>query len=157
MNVYTPYYFDDLDVGDRFTSSARTITETDLTMFAMLSSDWNPVHTDAESASRSRHGERIAHGILGVTLATGLFQRTGMFDDTAIALLSIDNWTFSAPLKLADTVHAIMEITDLKRTSRGDRGIVTRRFHLINQHKTVCQQGTSKLMALAREPTKTMP
>src|SRR2546422_5051825 len=65
-------YFDDIKVGDRSRSQARTITEADVVHFAMLSGDWNPLHTDEEFARASPYGRRIAHGLLGVTVASGL-------------------------------------------------------------------------------------
>ncbi|MPY85837.1 MAG: dehydratase, partial [Actinophytocola sp.] len=78
-------YYDDLSVGDTFTTPARTITEYDVAAFAGLSGDYNPVHTDREFATATSFGQPIAHGVLGITVATGLIARTGLFDGTAVA------------------------------------------------------------------------
>lgn len=145
-----PLYFDDLAVGDTFTSGGRTVTEADVTMFAMLSSDWNPIHTNAEVAAQTPFGERIMHGMLGLALVTGLFQRTGMFDGTAVALLGVQNWKFTAPVRIGDTVHATMEIATLRLTSRGDRGVVDRKLTLLNQHGETTQTGHSSIMLRCR-------
>ena len=67
----TPRYFEDFTVGEHFTSSGRTVTEADLTLFNMISGDWNPIHADAEFAAGTRFGQRIVHGAFGVALLTG--------------------------------------------------------------------------------------
>ena len=65
-------YFDDLEVGDSFTTKGRTITEADLVNFAALTWDTYPLHVDAEWASKTMFGERIAHGMLVLSYAAGL-------------------------------------------------------------------------------------
>lgn len=134
-------YFDDLNVGDCFTSSGRTITESDLTLFAMLSGDWNPIHTDAEFARNSRAGQRIVHGVLGVAVLTGLMDRAGWFSESAVAMLSLDDWTFHGPIRIGDTLHCDMEITATRLTSSGTAGVVGRRFSLVNQNDLTVQSG----------------
>ena len=87
-------YFEDIVVGDIFTSSARTVTETDLTMFSMISGDWSAVHADAAYAEASR----FVHGPFGIALGLGLFSRLSQFSGSAIALLDIRQWEFRAPI-----------------------------------------------------------
>jgi acyl dehydratase len=120
-----------------FLSQARTLTETDVVTFAGWSWDTNPVHTDAESARDGRFAERIAHGVLGLSVAMGLVSRIGVFEACSIALLGIDDWRFRRPLRIGDTVRCRVEILDTRLTSRGDAGILRRRLALLDQHGEV--------------------
>lgn len=143
-------YYEDLGVGQTFRSPARTVTEADLTIFSMVSGDWNPIHSDAEYARRTPYGQRIVHGVLGVAIVTGMFDRLGIFEDSALALLGIDEWRFLAPILVGDTVHMELEIADKRLTSKGDRGIIDRRIRLVRHDGTVLQEGRMGMMAKLR-------
>lgn len=156
VRPYQPYYLEDLEEGQVFETARRTVTETDLVSFAMLSSDWNAVHTDALATSDSQFGVRIVHGALGLTLATGLIQRTGMFEGSAVALLGFSDWRFERPLYVGDTVFTRLRIVAVRRTRRGDRGVVTREIELVNQDHISVQRGCSDFMVLARTPRATV-
>jgi len=145
-------FFEDFSVGQTFTSQGRTITETDVVLFAGWSWDTNPPHTDAESMRVSRFGGRIAHGMLGLSVAMGLASRLGVFEDSSIALLGVDGWRFHAPIRIGDTVHVTVEITGTRLTSAGDAGILSRRFTLTNQDGVVVQSGDIGLMVATRPP-----
>jgi len=144
------FYFHDFRPGDVFLSQARTITETDVVTFAGWSWDTNPVHTDAESASQGRFGERIAHGLLGLSVAMGLASRIGVFEACSIALLGIDDWRFRRPLSIGDTVRCRVEILSTRLTKKGDAGILQRRFTLLNQREESVQAGDIGLMVSLR-------
>ena len=143
-------FFEDFSVGQTFTSQGRTITETDVVLFAGWSWDTNPPHTDAESMKQSRFGERITHGMLGLSVAMGLASRLGIFEDSSIALLGVDDWRFHAPIHIGDTVHVTVEITGTRLSSAGDAGILSRRFTLTNQDGVVVQSGDIGLMVATR-------
>ena len=143
-------YFEDFEPGQVFVSQSRTLTETDVVTFAGLSWDTNPVHTDAEFDRHGRIGERIAHGVLGLSVALGLTSRIGAFEACSIALLGIDGWRFRRPLRIGDTVRCRVEILDTRLTSRGDAGILSRRLTLLDQHDEVLQDGEIGLMVTLR-------
>jgi len=143
-------YYEDLTEGQTFTSLARTVTETDLVSFAMLSGDWNPIHTDQEFAEKTYYGKRIVHGIFGISMMTGLLDRTGLFDGSAIAMLGIRDWNFKGPIFVGDTIHFEMEIVSKRLTSKEDRGIVDRKFSLINQRGETAQEGHIAIMLLLK-------
>ena len=143
------YYFEDLELGSVFTSPGRTVTETDIVIFAGLSADYNMLHTDAEYSKSTVFGERIAHGLLGLAIASGLFTRTElnrMLNESVIAMLGINSWRFTAPIKIGDTVHLEIEVTGKKETSKPDRGVVAFKRRLINQRGEVVQEGEIPLM-----------
>jgi acyl dehydratase len=146
-----PKYLEDLHAGDVFTSAARTITESDVVAFAGLSGDFNPIHTDVEFAKDTPYGQRVVYGLLGLAMLTGLLDRTGLFSGSAIAMLGIRDWTFTAPMFIGDTIRFRLTITDVRRTSSGDRGVVKRHFELLNQRDEVVQQGHIDLLIRARE------
>jgi acyl dehydratase len=146
-----PKYLEDLYAGDTFTSAARTITESDVVAFAGLSGDFNPIHTDVEFAKDTPYGQRVVYGLLGLAMLTGLLDRTGLFSGSAIAMLGIRDWTFTAPMFIGDTIRFRLTITDVRRTSSGDRGVVKRHFELLNQRDEVVQHGHIDLLVRARE------
>ncbi|MFJ4846613.1 MULTISPECIES: MaoC/PaaZ C-terminal domain-containing protein [unclassified Streptomyces] len=145
-----PLYFEDFHAGQEFTTQGRTLTESDVASFAAWSWDTNPVHTDAAFAAGTRFGERIAHGLLGVSVAMGLASRLGVFEGSSIALLGIDDWRFRRPLLVGDTVRCRVAILATRLTGRGDAGILNRRFALLNQRDEVAQEGNIDLMVALR-------
>ena len=146
-----PKYLEDLTAGDVFTSAARTITEGDVVAFAGLSGDFNPIHTDVEFAKETPYGQRVVYGLLGLSMLTGLLDRTGLFSGSAIAMLGIRDWTFTAPLFIGDTIRFRLTIVDVRRSRSGDRGVVQRYFELMNQRDEVVQKGHIDILVRARE------
>jgi acyl dehydratase len=145
-----PLYFEDFTEGQKFETPGRTVTEADIVSFAAWTGDYNPLHTDAEFAKVTRFGERIAHGMLGVSLCLGLIARTGKFEGSAVALLGIDGWRFRAPVLIGDTVHCLVTIESTRLTSRGDGGVLARRVALLNQRGEITQEGRLDLMVSCR-------
>ena len=139
-------YFEDFAIGDKFISPGRTITETDVVLFSGLSGDYNPLHTNSEFAKETIFGERVVHGLLGLSIVSGLSARLGIFDGTIIAFLGIEKWEFTKPILLNDTVHLEMTIIDKRETSKNDRGILYREVKLFNQHGDIVQQGVLPVM-----------
>src|SRR6202000_983849 len=103
-------------VGDEFTTPGRTIGEYEIAQFAGLSGDYNPIHTDATFAAASPFGQRIAHGLLGLSVLTGLVNRLGIFETCTIALLGIEDWRFISPVFAGDTVQRVRLLTEKRRT-----------------------------------------
>ncbi len=145
------YYYEDLRVGQEFTGPRRTITEADIVGFAQLSGDWNPLHTDEEFARTGRFGARIAHGLLTLSAVTGLMDRAGLFDGTAVAMLGIE-WRFERPVFIGDTIGFRMRIDSLRPTSDGRYGVVGRTFEVVNQRGERVQEGSLPLLVARRPP-----
>ncbi len=122
--------FDELEVGERFATEARTITEADIMAFATLTGDSHPQHTDADWAETSRFGERIAHGMLVLSCAAGLVP----FDpDRVVALRKVGDAVFKAPVKIGDSVHVEGEVTKTRELD-DEHGLVECRWKVLNQH-----------------------
>jgi acyl dehydratase len=131
-------------------SRARTITETDVIQFSWISGDVNPMHTDAVHSAKSPIGQRIAHGALGLSVATGLSASLGYLDGTAIAALGIDEWKFLKPIFFNDTIRLRATVVTARPTSKPDRGVLVRRMELLNQRDEVVQTGLMTTLVLTR-------
>ncbi|HWG63881.1 MAG TPA: MaoC/PaaZ C-terminal domain-containing protein [Streptosporangiaceae bacterium] len=142
-----PLLFDDLQVGMRWELGARTITETDLVSFAMLSGDWNPIHTDETFASQSHFGRRVVYGLLGLVITTGLLDRSRLFTGSAVAALGIE-WQYKKACFIGDTVSAEMTVVGLRETKSGNQGVVERRFEVRNQNGDLVAEGRLDSMVL---------
>ena len=81
-------------------TQGRTVTETDIVQFAGLSGDFNPMHTDATYAAKTQFGERVAHGLLGLAIASGLSYQLGFLDGTVLAFTGLEG-KFRAPIVIA--------------------------------------------------------
>jgi acyl dehydratase len=141
-------YFEDIAIGDSYESPGRTVTETDIVLFAGLSGDYNILHTDAEFMKSSIFGERIAHGLLGLAIQSGLIQRA--MPPYAIVAFAGLRWKFKNPIKIGDTIRARAEVTVKKETSHPDRGLITLARTVINQRDEVVQEGESDVMVERR-------
>ncbi|EFC79377.1 MaoC/PaaZ C-terminal domain-containing protein [Parafrankia sp. EUN1f] len=151
MSRNAVHYLEDLEIGQTFESAARTVTEADVVAFAGLSGDFNPIHTDAVSAEDSIYGQRVVYGLLGLSIATGLLDRTGVFSGSAIAMLGIKEWAFTAPVFIGDTIRLRLTIEDVRpSSSKPDRGAVQRRFELINQKEQLVQTGRIDVLVRRR-------
>jgi acyl dehydratase len=124
--------FEQFEPGAVYTSQARTVTESDVAQFAGLSGDFNPLHTDAEFARTTAFGERIAHGMLVMAMATGMANWTGIFEGTTIALAE-QQIRYKGAVKFGDTIHLKLTVAEKKETSKPDRGVVKFDAEVINQ------------------------
>jgi acyl dehydratase len=139
-------FFEEFEVGQRFKTEGRTVTEADVVLFSGLSGDYNPLHTNAEFMRETHFGERIAHGALVFSITTGLRGQLGIFSGTAIAFLEIRGWKFLLPVFLGDTIHVEMVVAETRETSKPDRGIITQALEVINQRGEVVQRGETLTM-----------
>ena len=139
--ICTDLYYEDVQPGDTLTTATRTVTESDVMQFAGLTGDYFEIHTSATYAAQSLFGERVAHGLLLLSVANGLYTRLGYFYKTGLALLGLDDWRFSTPVKLGDTIRLRMTLAEKRLTSKPGRGIFRWRYELLNQSDQVCAQG----------------
>lgn len=137
--------FDEFEVGDAFASQARTVTEADVVNFAGLAGDFNPLHTDAAFAAGTPFGQRIAHGMLVVAMATGMANWTGVFEGTTIALME-QVIRYKGAVKFGDTVHLELQVAEKKPTSKPDRGVVVFDTRVLNQDGQAVIEGQWTLM-----------
>jgi acyl dehydratase len=139
-NHYRGLKWDEFDLGQDFLSPARTVTEADTMLFAGLSGDYNPLHTDAAFAAGTDYGKPMAHGALLQSLMTGLMARTGIFEGTTLALRRLDA-KFKNPVFFGDTVYVEFTVEEKKEIRGGNRGLVSLRAVMKNQDETIILEG----------------
>ena len=144
-------YFEDFEIGKRYTTPRRTVTSSDIALFCGVTGDFNAPHSDFEFCRTQPYGEPIAHGPLVYGIAAGLQCQSGMNDGTIVGFLGVDHWRILKPVKHGDTIHMVMTPSAKRVTSKGDRGIVTFEREIRNQHKEVVQTLTSSSMYLCRD------
>ncbi len=138
-------YFEEFEIGMKITTPARTITEADIVNFAGLSGDFNALHTDAEFAKHTMFGKRIAHGLLVLSIVSGLAARQGFIEGTTLAFRGLE-WRFSAPVFIGDTIHMEAEVIELKPIARLGGGQVLLKATVLNQDGTVVHKGEWNLL-----------
>jgi len=143
--------FDDLMVGDEWESPRRTVTETDVVIFAGLSGDFNPLHVDHSSATNNPFGRPVAHGLLGLAIATGLISQAPRVD--TLALLAILEWKFLRPIVFGDTIYALSKVESLQPHANRRRGVVTWHRRILNQDGHLVQDGRTQTLVRARSAT----
>jgi 3-hydroxybutyryl-CoA dehydratase len=142
-------YFEDFEVGQKVVSRGRTITEADIVNYAGVSGDFNPMHTDAEYGAETMFGQRVAHGLLVLSVAVGLGYQLGFLDGTILAFRELD-CKFALPTLIGDTVHLEAEVAELKPMARLGGGKVTLEARVLNQDDKVCQRGKWKMLIASR-------
>src|SRR4051812_14479053 len=145
--------FDDLVLGDEWESPARTVTEADVVLFAGLSGDFNPLHSNHELSKSGPFGRPVAHGILGLAIATGLITHAPRME--TLAFLAILEWKFIAPIGFGDTIRVISRVEGLQAQARGRRGIVTWHRRVLNQDSITVQEGRTQTLVRGRPASRT--
>ena len=143
-------YFEEFEVGTKVISDGRTIAESDIFTFAGLSGDLNTIHTDAEYSKTTPFGQRVAHGLLGLSIASGLATRTGIIDGTVQAFREISDWKFVKPIYIGDTIHAEITVAEVKPFPRLGNGAVTMNVEVKNQNGEVNMRGTWVMLIMSK-------
>jgi 3-hydroxybutyryl-CoA dehydratase len=142
-------YFEDFEPGEESTTAGRTITETDIVNFAGITGDWNEIHTNKELADRGPFKQRIAHGALIFSIATGLSVRLGQTADTVIAFYGLDRLRFVKPTFIGDTIR-VKQRVESKSERDANSGIVTMLNEVTNQRDEVVVSYTAKVLLKRR-------
>lgn len=149
------YWYEDLAPGDHYATAGVTVTEAHVVGFAGLVGDLFDVHMDEEFARAQGFPGRIAHGLLGLSMADGLKTRC------PVRLMGVAtlgwSWSFRAPILIGDRIHARLSVQSMRLTRRGDRGIVKLEMQIVNQNGHVVQEGSSDLMVRRRESPEGTP
>ncbi len=143
-------YFEEFKVGTRIISMGRTVTETDIVMFAGLSGDFNQIHTDAEYSKTAGFGQRVAHGLLGLSIASGLVVQTGFMEGTVMAFREVNNWKFIKPIFIGDTIHVETEVLETKAIPRIKGGSIVISLDVKKQDGETVMKGSWTALISAR-------
>jgi len=143
-------YFEEFSVGQKLGTVGRTVSEGDIYNFAGLTGDFNQIHTNAAFASKTQFGQRIAHGLLGLSISTGLIMQTGFLEGTVLAFREITEWKFVKPFFIGDTITAELTITETKALPRIGGGAIIAAIVVKNQNNEICQRGALNLLVLSK-------
>ena len=144
--------FEEFELGLELRTAARTITETDIVNFAGLSGDFNFIHTDAEGSKATPFGQRVAHGMLVASIATGLAVQHGFIDGTTLAFREL-TWKFTKPVFIGDTLYVQVKVIETKAMAKLGGGLVTFEARVINQHGEVVHKGEWRMLIKGCEET----
>ena len=154
MSASTPkprgLYFEDFQPAQKIVTAGRTVTEADVVNFAGLSGDYNQMHVDETYSQKTAFGKRVAHGLLVLSIVSGLAVQTGVMEGTVMAFREINEWKFVKPIYFGDTVHAVLEVREKKELRRIGGGSVTIDIDVINQSDEVVMKGVWVVLIAAR-------
>jgi acyl dehydratase len=143
-------YFEEFEPGQRITSAGRTVTETDIVTFAGLSGDFTQIHTDTEYSRNTPIGQRVAHGLLGLSIASGLAVQTGVLEGTVILFREITDWKFIKTILIGDTIHVELVVKEKKELRRIGGGAVVTEAIVKNQNGETVMKGDWTFLVMFR-------
>jgi len=145
-------YYEEFELGREFATAERVITEAEVRAFAELSGDRNAIHLDPAAAVQAGFAGPVAHGALGLAVATGLANQLGLTRGTLVALVGI-SWRFRAPIFYGDRVRLHLRVAARRATGNPARGVVTLAAELRNQRGEVTQEGEFVELITRKSPT----
>jgi acyl dehydratase len=143
-------YFEEFEPGQEILTAGRTVTETDIVHFAGLSGDFTQIHVDVEYSRKTMIGQRIAHGLLIASIASGLAVQTGVLEGTVIVFREIAEWKFIKPVFIGDTIQGVLRVKETKEMRRAGGGLVTIDFEVKNQREEVVNRGVWIVLVAGR-------
>jgi acyl dehydratase len=144
-------FFEEFSLNETFLSDRHTISSDDVVAFANITGDTNPLHLSIDESRRLGYEKQVVHGLLGVSLSIGLLTSLGLFNKTAVALLSLDEWKFHRPIFVGAEVVSRMVVIGLRESaSRPDNGILTRRLSLESVDGTLLIQGVATMLVMRK-------
>ena len=148
------FTFEQLSPGQKFRTLNRTITETDLMMFVGVTGMVEVIFTDQTfGAEKGAIQGRFVPAALTYSLIEGLLCQS-MIQGTGLALLELKKQVLK-PVRVGDTVHAEIEVTSVRPTSKGGRGIMASKVDIKNQNgETVISYEATRMLAGKAEAKK---
>lgn len=146
-------YFEDLPLGTKIKHElGRTITESDNTIFSMLTMNLQPLHTNEDFASKTQFGKRIVNGIFTLGVVVGITVND-ITAGTIIANLGYEDVKHPNPMYHGDTVYVETEVIATRESkSRPNAGIVTLKHIGRNQNGEIVIEVTRSALFLKKSP-----
>lgn len=141
-------HYEEIAAGLSWETPGITVTEAHILAFAGLTGDFYDLHVDDDYARALGYPTKVAHGLLGLSLADGLKNRSSV---RLAAIVSLGwRWSFAAPILPGDRISATIRVAGRRETKRPERGIVTLEFDLRNQRGETVQRGQNDMMVHRR-------
>ena len=142
------FHWQDLQVGQAFRTYRRTITETDLVNFIGVTGMLEMIFIEAEGAAGGIGGRPVP-AALTYSFIEGFILQT-MIQGTGMAMLELTQ-KIHAAVRVNDTIHAVVTVTGIRPTSKGNRAIVDSSIDVFNQRDELVMNYTAKRMLAGRE------
>ena len=126
-------FWEDFSIDEEVTTQAITVTEAHLVSWAGLTMDYYPLHMDEEYAKTTIFGGRIAHGPLVFSMAIGLMYLSGIYGDSIVAWLGVENMKLPAPVRIGDSIRVRARVSGKRETKNPGRGVTTFHWEVLNQ------------------------
>jgi len=118
-------FYEDFIQGQKFSSGERIIESEDILKFADLTGDFNKLHLDQEFAKDAGFNGTIAHGLLTLSIALGLWHSLDLTNGTTLAFAGMNNFSFKAPVYPGDRIHIDSQFLSKRElASRQNAGLV---------------------------------
>ena len=143
-------YFEEFELGDTMVTQEHVVTEEEIVAFARLTGDNNPLHTDHEYTKTHMFGQPVAHGLLVLSIASGLSWQLGFMQETVLAFRSLE-WKFSRPVFIGDRIRVKAEVYQRKAMPRLGGGAVIFDVKVLNQDDDVVQRGKWNVLVKSKE------
>ena len=143
-------YFEEFELGDTMVTQEHVVTEEEIVAFARLTGDDNPLHTDHEYTKTHMFGQPVAHGLLVLSIASGLLWQLGFMQETVLAFRSLE-WKFSRPVFIGDRIRVKSEVYQRKAMPRLGGGAVIFDVKVLNQDDDVVQRGKWNVLVKSKK------
>jgi len=128
-------HWEEFEVGKRYQTYGRTVTEGDLSLFCAFVGYHVPLFIDEEYAKTTPYGGRIAPSAFTMSISTAMTE--SLFRTTVIALLSVERGRFLGPVRAGDTIRTEVEVISKRETKDPSAGVVVFRDHVLNQRDEI--------------------
>ncbi len=126
-------FYEDLRVGRKFVSGQRSLSQEEIEVFGRLTGDMNRLHTDEDYARSTVFRGRVAHGLLVLSSALGLWYGMDLTRDSLVALLGIGRVSFKAPVRPGQSFRLTTWVRSRRPSgSRPEAGIVTLKDEVVD-------------------------
>lgn len=139
-------YFEDWQEGDKYVTTGRTITTTDIEIYTNNMGDYNPLYTDEEFAKREMYGTRIVPELLIHAISTGQISQTQLFEGTMLGWVKIDIDFFNS-VKPGDTIITKGKCMGKKETEKKEQGVVDFFVEVMNQRGEIIMKSNQSITA----------
>jgi acyl dehydratase len=141
------FVWQDLQVGQRFRTFRRTVTESDLVQFINVTGMLEAIFIEEGYEGGAMRGRPVP-GALTYTLIEGFILQT-MIQGTGLAMLELHQ-KILAPVLVGDTIEAMVEVTGIRPTSKSGRAVVTSRIDVFNQRGVLVMTYTATRLLAGR-------
>ncbi len=147
MSTFSPYFFEDYRIGEEFNIGEFIITAQDIQRFAELTYDFNPLHLDKDYATKSGYKNVISHGLLGVSLCSGIAYKSGLFDKRVVGLIS-QTMRYKKPIYVDEQLKFTLKVTNKRDIPNSIGGIVIFDTKLMDKNGNILILGEWNVLIL---------